>query len=312
MFLEDISHYVPSETVPNSYFKEVNGLSDEWITTRTGIKSRSKASVGETTNTMAIDAVKNLSVSLADVDLIVAASYTPYDTVATLAHVVQREFSIENAMAIYVSSACSSLINAIEIAEGYFAMGKAKKVLIVASEHNWAYSNESDEKSGHLWGDGASAMVITKEKTTNSSAEIIDIYTRGLGHIGQGPDGVYLKPAKEGLMMPNGKDVFIHAITYMEEALLTILKRNHITVEQMDYVIPHQANQRIIKNLSNRLNKKNGTILSNIGRLGNTGCASTAICLSENMDLIRKKGAIVGLTVFGGGYSSGSMLLKFI
>lgn len=312
MFLEEISHYVPSETVPNSYFKEVNGLSDEWITTRTGIKSRSKASLDETTNTMAIDAVKNLSVSIQDVDLIIAASYTPYDTVATMAHVVQREFSIENAMAIYVSSACSSLINAFEIAEGYFAMGKAKKALIVASEHNWAYSNESDEKSGHLWGDGASAMVITKDKTTNSSAEILDIYTRGLGHIGQGPKGVYLTPADEGLMMPNGRDVFIHAITYMEEALLTILERNHVTVEEMDYVIPHQANQRIIKNLSQRLKKKDGTVLSNIEHLGNTGCASTAICLSENIDKIKKKDAIVGLTVFGGGYSSGAMLMKFI
>lgn len=312
MFLEDISHYIPSESVPNSYFAEVNGLSDEWITTRTGIKSRSRASADETTHTMGIDAVKNLSASVEDVDLIIAASYTPYDTVATLAHVIQREFSIENAMAIFVSSACSSLLNALEIAEGYVATGKAKRILVVVSEHNWAYSNESDEKSGHLWGDGASAMIITKDKTSDSKAEILDIYTRGLGHIGQGPNGVYLTPGKEGLMMPNGRDVFINAIIYMEEALMTILDRNSITVEQMDYVIPHQANQRIIKNLSQRLNKPNGAVLSNIEHLGNTGCASTAICLSQNMGSISKKDTIVALTVFGGGYSSGSMLMKFI
>lgn len=312
MFLEDIAHYVPSLSVPNSYFQTVNGLSDEWITTRTGIKSRSKAQVGENTNTMAVDAVRKLSVSLADVDLIIAGSYTPYDTIATIAHVVQREFSIENAQAIYVSSACSSLVNAIEIAEGYFAMGKAQKVLVITSEHNWAYSNESDEKSGHLWGDGAAAMVLTKEITENSIANIFEVYTRGLGHVGQGPAGVFLTPGEEGLLMPNGRDVFINAITYMEEALFTVLKRHNLTVDQMDYVIPHQANQRIINNLAQRMNKKNGTILSNIDRLGNTGCASTAICLSEHLDNIRKPNAVVGLTVFGGGYSSGALLLRFL
>lgn len=312
MFLEDISHYIPSEAVPNSYFAAVNGLSDEWINTRTGISTRSRAAVDENTNTMAVESVRKLNTPVNDVDLIVAASYTPYDTVATLAHVVQREFSINNAAAIYISSACSSLINAIEIVEGYFAIGKATKALVVASEHNWAYSNESDEKSGHLWGDGASAMLITKEKSANSIAEILDIYTRGLAHIGQGPDGVYLTPGKEGLKMPNGRDVFINAITYMEEALYTILERNNLSADEMDYVIPHQANQRIINNLANRMNKKNGTILSNIDRLGNTGCASTAICLSENIKSIKKPGVTVGLTVFGGGYSSGALLMKFL
>ncbi len=312
MFLDDIAHYVPAEAVPNSYFATVNGLSDEWINTRTGIKTRSRAAVGENTNTMAIEAVRRLHTDVTDVDLIVAASYTPHDTVATIAHVVQREFSIENAAAVFISSACSSLINAIEIVEGYFAMGKASKALVIAAEHNWAFSNESDEKSGHLWGDGASALVLSKNKNAASKAEILDIYTRGLAHVGQGPEGVYLTPHKEGLMMPNGRDVFINAITYMEEALFTVLDRNQLTSDELDYVIPHQANQRIINNLANRMNKVNGTILSNIDRLGNTGCASTAICLSENLETIYKPGVTVGLTVFGGGYSSGALLLKFL
>ncbi len=311
MYLNQVAHYIPTECVPNSYFAEVNGLTDDWIVARTGIKERSKAKVEENTNTMAIEVVKKLNADLSDVDLIVGASYTPYDTVATIAHVVQQEFQIENAQAIYISTACSSLVNAIELAEGYFAMGKARKALIIASEHNWAYSNETDEKSGHLWGDGAAAMVITKEKTQDTIAKIVDVYTRGLGHIGKGPEGVQLIPGKEGLIMPFGKDVFIHACNYMEEALNVIFARNNRSLDEMDYLIPHQANDRIIKNIGKRLNKVNGSVLTNIARLGNTGCASTAICMSENLETLKLNKALVGVAVFGGGYSSGSMMLQF-
>ncbi len=312
MYLTEISHYIPTEEVPNSYFETVNGLSDDWIVARTGIRSRSKAKVGENTNTMSIEAVKALSASVEDVDLIVGASYTPHDTIATIAHVVQREFNITNAQGIYVSSACSSLINALEIVEGYFAMNKATKALVVASEHNWAYSNEEDEKSGHLWGDGATALLITKDKTPDSVAEILDIHTRSLAHLGKGPEGVYLEPLGIGLTMPFGKDVFVNACLQMEEALFTVLKRKNFTVDDVDYLISHQANERIISNLAKRLNKMNGSVLRNIDRLGNTGSASTGICISENIEILKQNKALLAVTVFGGGYSSGAMLCKFL
>ena len=117
MFIDSIGHYVPSDFISNDYFQNINGLSDEWIYTRTGIKTRRKASEKETANSMGVAAVKNclenFKGDLDKVDLIIGASYTPYDTVGTLAHVIQREFSIKNAKAVFVSSACSSLINAI-------------------------------------------------------------------------------------------------------------------------------------------------------------------------------------------------------
>ena len=314
MYINALGHYLPKQLIPNDYFLNVNGLTEEWIFTRTGIKTRTKAAPDENTNTMSIDAVKdaikNLPYDISEVDLIIGATYSPFDTVATIAHVVQDTFKIKNAQAISISSACSSFINAVEIAQGYFAMGKATKALIVASEHNTAYSNESDEKSGHLWGDGAAAMFISKEPVRENEGKIIDVSTRGLGNVGKAIEAVYLHPGNGGLKMPHGKDVFTHACKYMIDAIVEILERNKIKIEDLSFMIPHQANMRIIKYIAQELNYSEEKVITNIADLGNTGCASTAIALSQNIDKI-KKGNLVGFTVFGGGYSTGAMLVQY-
>jgi 3-oxoacyl-[acyl-carrier-protein] synthase-3 len=314
MFINTISHYIPEQRVPNEYFKTLNGLDDEWIFDRTGIRTRSKAAKGENTNTMAVEAVRralvNLPFDIKEVDLIVGASYTPYDTVATIGHVVQREFGIPEAQVVYVSSACSSMVNALEIVEGYFAMGKATRALVVASENNTYYSDETCEKSGHLWGDGATALFISEEPIGKKPGEILNIFTRGLGHIGKGTEAVFLRPAEGGLQMPDGRDVFMHACNFMRVALERTLENCNLTIEDLDFIIPHQANHRIIANLIKQLNLQPKKVLNNIQELGNTGCASTGICLSQNIDMIPVD-SLVGLTVFGGGYSAGAVLIRF-
>ena len=165
MFINSITHYLPEQITGNDYFKNVNGLSDEWIVSRTGIKERRRASSLENTNTMASDAVeksiKNLSYSISDIDLIISATYTPFDTVVGLAHSIQSRYKIDKAKTINITSACSSFVSGVEIVEGYFALNKAEKALIIASEHNTAYSNENDEQSGHFWGNGAAAIFIS-------------------------------------------------------------------------------------------------------------------------------------------------------
>lgn len=166
MFINATGFYVPEERVDNQHFLELNGLTSEWIEQRTGIRSRSKAKAEENINTMSMEAVRNalpkLPYDITDVDLIVSASYSPYDTVATAAHLAQHEFHIENAKALYLSSACSSFLNALEVVEGYFAMGKATKALILSADKNSAYYNETDPKAGHLWGDAAAAFFISE------------------------------------------------------------------------------------------------------------------------------------------------------
>lgn len=314
MFINTISHYIPQQRIPNEYFKKVNGLDDEWIFERTGIRTRSKAAKGENTNTMAIEAVKNaissLPFDIKEVDLIVGASYTPYDTVSTIGNAIQSEFGIPDAKVVYVSSACSSMVNALEIVEGYFASGKATRALIVASEHNTVYSDETCEKSGHLWGDGAAALFISEEPVGIKPGEILNIFTRGLGHIGKGTESVYLRPNEGGLQMPDGRDVFMHACNFMRVALEQSLEGCNLAIDDLDFIIPHQANQRIIANLIKQLNLQPKKVLTNISELGNTGCASTGICLSQNLDKIPDD-SLVGITVFGGGYSAGAFVIRF-
>ena len=213
MYINAMGTYVPSLRIDNDYFKDVNGLTGEWILQRTGISSRSKCAPGENVNTMAFDAVedarKHLPYDVKDVDLIVAAHYVAYDTVATVAHEVQRRFNIHGAKAVYASSACSSFINGLEIIEGYFAMGKASRALLVCSEENTYYSNESDPKSGHLWGDAAVAFFLSKDKAADTDVKVSTVFTEGLGDIGRGPGGVQYTAHRPGKI---AADQRVHAI----------------------------------------------------------------------------------------------------
>lgn len=313
MYINAASHYLPVMLIPNEYYNDLAGLSEEWIYKRSGIRTRTRAHEDENTNTMAIEAVKpsidRLPYAVQDVDLIVGATYTPYDTVGTLAHAVQRFFDIPDARVISVSSACSSFLNAIEIVEGYFATGKATKALVVVSEHNSAYSDDRDEQSGHLWGDGAAAVFISQKRVSEKDIEIIDLNTQGLGHVGKGTEAVYLRPNEGGLRMPFGKDIFVNASKYMISEVKEIMEKNNFPLEEIVHVIPHQANSRIIGQVVESLRLRNGELIMNIEETGNTGCASTLIAFSQNWERFQK-GELIVITVFGGGYSSGAMLLR--
>lgn len=311
MFIHAVSHYLPEQIVGNDHFTQLNGLSDEWITTRTGISERRKASPEENTNTMSIEVVDRLQAKtdLSTVDLIVGATYTPHDTIVTLAHAIQHHLNIADIPTISVSSACSSLLNAIEIVEGYFALNKASRALVVVSEHNTAYYNEEDTVSGHLWGDGAAALLITKERQSDGDFTINGLLTGGAAHAGKAVEAVVLQPLVKGVIMPYGRDVFQNACIYMPKASLQILERHGLTAADVDYVLPHQANLRISRNVMQTLGLPEEKLLSNIQYLGNTGCAGCAIALSEHWNSF-KKGERIVVTVFGGGYSYGAMLIE--
>ena len=315
MYINHISHYLPDSIVSNSFFYEIHDMSNEEIVSKSGIKSRRYAKLNENTNSMAIEAVtlgiQELPYAIDEIDLIVGATYTPYDTVATIAHAVQSEFKIKNAKCFCVDSACSSFINAIEIVECFFANKKATKALIIISECNSKYCDHNDKKSNFLWGDGAAAVFISKSTFTRNDLEVIDIETIGLGHIGKSIQAISLRPDQGGLRMPFGKDVFQFACIYMLEVSEKILNKNNIIVDKLRFFIPHQANLRIIDYVSDKLKIDPAKVLHNIEDIGNTGSASTPILLSQNMNKFNQNDIIL-ITVFGGGYSAGTMLLKKI
>ncbi|MCY7350908.1 MAG: ketoacyl-ACP synthase III [Cytophagaceae bacterium] len=313
MFINALSHYLPEMVVSNAHFENLNGLSNDWIVGRTGIQERRRASVQENTNTMAVEAVRQglatLPYDVQEIDLIVGATYTPYDTIVTLAHVVQHDLQIPEIPVVSVSTACSSLINAIEVVEGYFCMGKARRALVVVSDHNTAYSNESDKIAGHLWGDGAAALFISKERLSDSDLYIRDVLTGGAATVGKAIEGVTMRPLNGGVNMPQGRDVFQNAVIYMPKASRQVLQRNGLSVDDVDWVLPHQANFRISKKVMEELGLPMEKLLSNIQYLGNTGCAGCAIGLDENKFRYQKGDRII-VTTFGGGYSYGAMLVE--
>ncbi len=313
MYINATGYYVPEERVDNQHFLALNGLTSEWIEQRTGIKTRSKAKPEENVNTMSMEAIRNalpnLPYDITEVDLVVAASYSPYDTVVSAAHLAQFEFQIRNAKALYLSSACSSFLNAMEVVEGYFAMGKASKALILGGDKNSAYANETNPKDGHLWGDAAAAFFLSKERIRETDAEVLEVYTQGLGHLPKAPEAVHLCPQEGGISMPEGRDVFVQACTYMPQNVSQLLENNHLTLDDLSYFIGHQANMRIMMNIAKQLNLPEEKILHNIEELGNTGSASSALVYAQNSHRF-KQGDIVALTVFGGGYSTGACLIR--
>ncbi len=313
MYINAIGHYLPQNIISNDFFTPKNGLTHDWIFSRTGIETRRRVSEDENTNTMAIKAAENALINapyeIQSVDLIVSGTYTPYDLVVSPAHAVQQHFNIADAQVIGISTACSSFLNSLEIVEGYFATGKAQRALIVVSEQNSAYCNDTDKNSGHLWGDGAGAVLISKNKYVSTEKKIRHVTTRGLAHVGRGVDGVVNRPNDNGIAMPYGKDVFIHACKYMTKAICDIIEKSDKLLSDIDYIIPHQANIRIINHVAKELQFNDNQIITNINRLGNTGCASTVIGMSENMAKFTQDSTIV-ITVFGGGYSSGAALIQ--
>lgn len=313
MFINKVSHYLPKEVIGNEYFTQLNNLSSDWIIARTGIHERRRTSEGENTSTMAVNAVEALledaPYSKNEIDLIVGATYTPYDTIVTLAHAVQHALQIPDIPVVSVSSACSSLLNAIEVVQGYFAMNKASKALVVVSDNNSAYNNETDTVSGHLWGDGASAMLISKKRLSDNDLFIRELKTGGAATHEKAMEAVVLRPNNRGVVMPHGRDVFINACTYMPKVSQEVLQKCGLGIDDISYIIPHQANHRISLNIIGTMGIPEEKLISNIQELGNTGCAGCAIALSENRARFKKGDKLI-VTVFGGGYSYGAMLIE--
>lgn len=313
MYINSTGYYIPEEIVANDYFFGVNGLTDDWIFQRTGIHTRSRANEKESMNYMCNEAIKNalpqLPYNIAEVDLIIHASYTPSDMVATAGHYIQREYGVTNAKVFYISSACSSAINAIEIIRSFFTSELATKALLICADRNSTYSDDKDPISGHLWGDAATAYFFSAKSYSDKEPQVMDVMTQGLGHISHSLEGVYLNPTNGGLKMPYGKDVFIQACTYIAKNTNDILDWNGYTINDLSFFIGHQANMRILRNVAEQLDIPEEKILSNIEELGNTGSASALLVFAQNIDTFRSDD-IVCLSVFGGGYSAGTCLIK--
>jgi len=313
MFINSSGYFIPKKRIFNDYFFKATGLTGDWIYQRTGILSRSRASEQETMDVMCSNAIhhamEKLPYNIKDIDLILFASYTPTDSIATPAYIMQREFQIKEAKVLFISTACSSAINAMEVIQSFFATGKASKALLISADRNSTYSDDADSQSGYLWGDAAAAFFFSKERYSDNEAEVIDVDTEGLGYVGHGPEGVFLNLKGGGLLMPSGKDVFAQACTYISRNTKRIVESNGISLSDLTWFIGHQANKRILRHVIKELGIPEKKSLCNIEELGNTGSVSAMLVYAQNTEKFQK-GDTVCISVFGGGYSAGACLIK--
>jgi len=318
-------HYVPENIVTNDDLTKIIDTSDEWISTRTGIKER-RISEGENTSGLAtkaaLQAIEDAKISPEDIDFIVVATYTPDAFIPNTACIVQANIGAVNATCFDVSAACTGFIYGIDIATQFIKTGRAKCILVIGAETQSKVVNWEDRGTCVLFADGAGAAVVT----SGEEEGILACYSGSDGTKGWTltVDGVPVRnPFIEGKKDPmydltnstikmDGKEIFKFAVGIMIKSVDELLKISGLKIEDIKYVIPHQANYRIIESTAKRLGIDISKFFINIDKYGNTSAASVAIALDElcksgNLE----KGDKVLMVGFGGGLTYGGVIIQW-
>ncbi len=315
--------YLPLRKVTNIDLEKIVETSDEWIRTRTGIVERRIASKLEKTSDMAIKAakgaLKDAKISADKIDLIVVATISPDSNFPSMACKVQRAINAKKAVAFDISAACCGYLYAITTAKQYIQTGLAKRALVIASERITSLINWKDRSTCVLFGDGAGACVLGKVKSGGITAD----FMRAFGEQGDLMQVVAqeardpMEPDKDYAHQPpyvvmQGQELFKVAVNSMADAVVAVLKKAKLKISQIDCIVPHQANDRIISAVAKKLKIPKEKIFINIDKYGNMSAASIAVALYEAVKFKRiKKGDNVVLVAFGAGLVSGANVVKW-
>jgi len=317
-----VGEYLPSKILTNADLEKMVDTSDEWITTRTGIKQRRLASKQEAVSDLATKAAKealnDAGLKPADVDLIIVATITPDMQFPSTACFVQANLGAKNAVCMDISAACAGFVYGIVTAQQFIGCGTYKNALIIGAEILSSITDWKDRNTCVLFGDGAGAAVLTEVK----SGGILSTY---IGSDGTKTDLLIIpgggsrnpsshKSIDEQLhyIKMQGNELFKLAVTLMTEAARVALKRAGLACSDVDWIIPHQANVRILMAMAKKLGLPPGKIYLNIEKYGNMSSASTATALCEAVKGGRvKKGDIVLLDAFGAGLVWGACVIKW-
>ncbi|MDD5496145.1 MAG: ketoacyl-ACP synthase III [Candidatus Omnitrophica bacterium] len=314
--------YLPEKVLTNKELERMVDTTDEWITTRTGIKERRIARKDEATSDMAAEAgrraLKAAGLNIEDIDLIIVATITPDMFFPATACLVQDKLGAKRVPAFDVSVACSGFIYGLAIAEQFIRSGTYKHALVIAAEKLSAITDWSDRATCVLFGDGAGAAVLGPV----DKGGILSAY---LG--ANGKQGDLIKLPAGGSRIPatkktiedrlhfikmNGSELFRHAVKIMADAALEVTKPLNLKAEDISLVIPHQANIRILNAVAKRMGLTEDKIYLNIERYGNMSAASSAVALVEAVQEGRiKKGDKILLDAFGGGLTWGALVIEW-
>jgi 3-oxoacyl-[acyl-carrier-protein] synthase-3 len=316
-------HSYPEGILTNADLAEIVETSDEWITTRTGIKQRRKAAPGEYTSLFASraarQAIERARLDPADMDLLLCATVTPDQILPSTACIIQAELGANNAAAMDIVAACSGFLYGLSLADSMIRTGQARHVLVIGAEILTQYVDYTDRQTCVLFGDGAGAAVLgpveshrgilaTKIKSDGRYEE--QLYSPG--------GGTRRKPTAETLAAGDhffkmkGNELFKVAVRSMAEVSRAVLESSDLKAEDVDLFIPHQANQRITEAVANKLNVDMAKVYSNIAVHGNTSSASIPIALDECVEAGRiNEGDLVLMASFGGGVTWGGVVMRW-
>ena len=320
--------YVPERVLTNDDLSKIVETSDEWITTRTGIKERRIAAEGENTSDMASEAARralaSAGITAADVDLIIVATVTPDMFFPSTACIVQKKLEAWNAVAFDISAACSGFLYALQTARHFINSGNRKTALIIGAEKLSSLINWTDRNTCVLFGDGAGAVVVRRmeEGDANPPGRILSAVMGcdgSLTDLLKVPGGASAMPVtpenidqRLNTIHMEGRETFKHAVTRMCQASEQALSMAGLEAKDVNMVIPHQANLRIISAIASRLDIPEERIFVNLQKYGNTSAATIPVALDEaSRSGAIKRGDNVLLVAFGGGFTWASTMLTW-
>jgi len=312
--------YLPSRILTNADLARKLETSDEWIVQRTGIRERRIAAAGELTSHLAIRsaeaALKNASMSGNDIDLIVVATSTPDETFPATAARVQAALGMTRGAAFDVQAVCSGFVFALAVADNFIKAGQARTALVIGAETFSRILDWTDRATCVLFGDGAGAIVLVAGESAGGKNDrgvlSTHIFSDGRYHDALYVDGGPSSTMTTGHLKMEGREVFRHAVVKLAEAVDAAIAANGVTAAEIDWLVPHQANRRIIDGMAHRLGLAPEKVVLTIDRHANTSAASIPLAMAEAAGDGRiRPGHLVLLEAMGGGFTWGSALVRW-
>ncbi|QJB58349.1 beta-ketoacyl-ACP synthase III [Pseudodesulfovibrio sp. zrk46] len=324
--IRGFGHYAPEKVLTNADLEKIVETNDEWITTRTGIKQRHIAAEDQAASDMACEAAKHAlaqaGMKAEELTHIVCGTFTPDSMVPSTACRIQEKLGIKGQMCVDVAAACSGFLYAMQTARGYLMLEPDAKILVVTTEVISRFLNWEDRTTCVLFGDAAGAAILTSGTDDEDAPRVVDITLGADGKLGDlltvnggGSAWAYAKGDVVGddhFVKMQGREIFKHAVRNMCAMSDKVLTRNGLSKEDVDVLIPHQANWRIIDAVARKFEIPEEKVFCNIAKYGNTSAASVPLALSEAVtEGFIKKGDLVLMPTFGGGFTWGAGLIRF-
>ena len=317
--VKGVGHYLPDRVVPNSEFEKTLDTTNEWIISRSGIERRHFAADGETTSQLATRAVHaalgSAGYDAADVDAIIVATSTPDHTFPSVATMVQNAIGNTKGYAFDVQAVCAGFVFALSNANALIVSGQAKSVLVIGAETFSRIMDWTDRSTCVLFGDGAGALLLVAEEGQGTNADR-GVLSTDLNSDGRYKDILYVDGGvatqNTGVLRMEGREVFRHAVEKLAATAHTALDKAGLGADDVDWVVPHQANIRIIQSTAKKLGVGMDRVVVTVQDHGNTSAASIPLALSVGVERGQiKQGDLIVTEAIGGGLAWGSVVIRW-